>query len=664
LALSLPTVPAALVTGWLVRWRGWRPWPVALVALGVLAGEVLAFHGDLVVHHLAGWAGHWPAVFSGRSGPLLALLGARLAAEAMVGVPLGVLAGALLLVHGEHQAAGAPWHPATRRRQQRRERQAGRRVARVVRNPQDGRCTGPALGVVRGGRAVIPGWTQGRYVVLPRLVAGQALLVAGMPGSGKTETLLRLAFDAGARGMRLVFCDCKGTDPTLAARVLAAYRLGRGDGAEPIRLCRWPDEPLDMWRGEPAHVHNRLMQLKTYDGPQWWEDVATVAIRLALEAPGAEPVTSSQELLRRLDADWLTERWRGRPEELDLQAARANHGLEGVHLRYSSFFASIGGGFDGGVSFEDVDVVVMTLPSLVARRDAEAAVRVLLEDFGHHAAARKARTGDDVRLMIDEFSAIDGLAGQAVHLAERLRDVRGGVVLAAQSWEGLGGEWTARRLVGACAALVLHRLALPEALLEAAGLVEVVEQTWRVDQWGSTGQAQVQMHQRPLVDAQAVRHAEAGEAWIVQPGAAMRVQVLQVPTTTDQEAEAFRAMLGVDRPAWVVDLPDWPQEAAFWPQRTLPGSAPRELPARPPGGPVRVGPRTRLDLQLAAAVREGDRGRALELARVAGVPAAELHQLEQAGRLARLPLLLRWLVVAVRHLAESKAAEQPPDCAN
>lgn len=666
LLLSLPTIPAALAAGWLIRWRGWRPWVVVLTAVSTLAGLALLLDGDLVVNHFAGWRSHGLGLLDqgpGWTGRVLVLWWARCLAEATLGVPLGVLAGALVVVHGEHQAAGAPWHPAAQRRQQRREQQASRRVARVVRRPRDGRCTGPALGVVRGGQ--LSGWTQGRYVVLPRLVAGQCILVAGAPGSGKTETLLRLAYDAGRRGMKLIFVDCKGTDPDLAARVLAAYRLGRGEGAEPIRLRRWPAEPLDMWRGEPAHVHNRLMALKDFNGPAWWEDVATVALRLALEAPGEPPCTSSRELLRRLDADWLEERWRGQPEEIDLEAAKANHGLEGVHLRFSSFFASIRGGFDGGVSFEDLDVLVLTLPTLVARRDAEAAVRVLLEDFAHYAASRKPRHGEDVRLMVDEFSAIDGLAGQAVHLAERLRDVRGGVVLAAQSWEGLGGAWTARRLVGACAALILHRLPLPEALLEAAGLVEVPERTWRLDEWGSTGQASVSMQRRPLVDPQAVRHAETGEAWIVTPGQALRMQVLQVAVTTDQAAEAFRAMVGVDRPAWVVDLPHTPADV-LGPLGALPGGPLPELPAPPDGVPVVPdGPGTRLRLQLAAAVAEGDRPRALELAWLAEVPVAELRRLEAARRLARLPLLLRLLALAVRRLlASPRTRERPSACTN
>lgn len=662
LALSVPTIPAALLTGRLIQWRGWRPWGVVATGLAMLAIEVRVFGYGLIDLHFAGWVGHGRGLFDqgpGWTGRVLALWGARLASESLVGVPLGVTGGALLVARGEHQAAGAPWHPATQRREVRVAQAAHRRVTRTVKRADDSRCTGPALGVVRGGHRggqQLREWTQHGYVVLPEAVAGQAILIAGAPGVGKTEFLIRLAFDSGHRGQKLVLADCKGSDPDLASRVLAAYRAGQGTGAEPIRFIRWPDQALDMWKGEPDQVRGRLMELKDHSVP-WWTDVADTCLRLALEAPGEPRCVSSRELLHRLDPDWLGERWRGQPEELDLAAARANHGVESVHLRLASLFASLKGAFDGANSFEDADVVFMNLPTLMDRRNAEAAIRVVIADYGHYALGRKPRRGEDSRLVVDEFSAVSGLASQMVHLPERLRDVRVSVCLASQSWQGLGDDWIARRLVGASSALVLFRLALPEPLLEAAGYIEVPERSWRLDEYGSTGAATVSMHKRPLLDAQQVRTAGVGQAWVVQPGRVLPMHVLQVPVATEVATEAFRAVVGVDRPTWVVDLPGWSsvgQEGAWERRGALPGSTRRELPAPPSGAPVPArpaGPGTRLHLQVAAAVREGDRVRALELARVAGVPVAELQALEAARRLARLPWLLRLLAGLATALA-------------
>jgi hypothetical protein len=68
-------------------------------------------------------------------------------------------------------------------------------------------------------------------------------------------------------------------------------------------------------------------------------------------------------------------------------------------------------------------LAVLTIPTIASRQDADAAVRLVLEDLGHFATRRKARVGDDVLLVLDEFSAIQGGTDQAIHLAERLRDV-------------------------------------------------------------------------------------------------------------------------------------------------------------------------------------------------------------------------------------------------
>jgi hypothetical protein len=666
LGLLVPTAVGSVVVGCLVlRWRSWRPWLLGMVALAWLAGylwvqraEALAFHFAGLPEFLRTWLGE------DKTGATRALLN-HLAHTAPIGVPVGLFVAGGFMTAQEWGGRGAPWHPATQRRRARDEQAEARQVVRRVLRADDSRCDGPALAVHRGG--TLPEWVQGPYVVLPDRLRGHALLVAGMPDSGKTETLKRLAYDAGRRGMKLVFADCKGTDPTLAAEVLAAYRIGRGDDG--IRLRCWPAEPLDMWRGEPAHVANRLMAVKDYVHP-WFTDVAAVAVRLALEAQGEPACTDSREFLERLDYDWLAKRWaEDRSAMVDLDAARANHGLEGVHLRYSAFFSSVGAAFDGGASFEDVEVLVLTLPTLVARRDAEAAVRLLLEDFAHYAAARKPRRGEDVRLIVDEFSAVDGLVDQATHLAERLRDVRGGVVLAAQSWEGLGDDWKARRLVGADAALILHRVPFPEPFLQAAGQIEVPDQTWRLDEYGSTGEASVTMRSRPLVDPMAVRHSGTGEAWLITPGRVLRIQVLQVHAD-GMVADARRALAtagqAAERPPWVVDLPLAPG-AADGPWRALPGGR-LGGPAPPDGAPVPAvpdRPGTRLLLQLATAVREHDPARVGDLVAVGVEQApgwdgpAEIAALQRALRLARMPALLRLLVAAVGRLPIHARRSQP-----
>jgi hypothetical protein len=106
---------------------------------------------------------------------------------------------------------------------------------------------------------------------------------------------------------------------------------------------------------------------------------------------------------------------------------------------------------------------------LAAREDASGASRLLLENLGHHGVARKDRDDQGMTVYLEEFSAVSDGARAAIDLAERLRDAGVGLVFVVQSYEGLGDEHQAGRLLGSSAALIIHRMPQPERHLAAAG---------------------------------------------------------------------------------------------------------------------------------------------------------------------------------------------------
>ena len=265
-------------------------------------------------------------------------------------------------------------------------------------------------------------------MVPPAQLRGKAMAVVGAPGAGKTITLLRLAYLAGLLGRKVCFVDCKGTDPTLVPALIAAYRLGN----PAARIGCWPDTAMDMWRGSPVQVASRLLAVEQFTEP-FYQRVASAGLRLALTAPDMPPVEGSDELLRRLDVDELAALWEGRPLQLKDIEAIGDH-LPGARLRYADFFAALAGAFDRGAwSYEDVDLAVLTVPTLLSKSEADAAMRVVLEDYGHYATGRKPREGEDALLILDEFSALASGVDCAINLAERVRDVGVQVVVAAQS---------------------------------------------------------------------------------------------------------------------------------------------------------------------------------------------------------------------------------------
>jgi hypothetical protein len=303
-------------------------------------------------------------------------------------------------------------------------------------------------------------------------------------------------------------------------------------------------------------------------------------------------------------------------------------------------------------------------------------VRLVLEDLGHFATKRKARTGDDVLLVLDEFSAVQGGTEQAIHLAERLRDVGVPVVFGAQSPEGLGDERQQQRLLHTIGGgLVLHQTPDPDTLVQLAGTVRTPQQAWQLDPWGPAGQARVHMADRPRVDPNLVRQLHPGEAFLVHGGRAVKLSVLQapIPAGVQEEASALRAAaMSVAEPVYVAEgIAGAPPQVELWrpqPQALGQPDQPALLPALEApseAGEVEAGapalpamPRQRLLLALRLAVAQRDQATVAAVVQAGRRdapgwdPAAELTRRRAVGRWRRWrrqPGFLRFLA-RVAHL--------------
>jgi hypothetical protein len=657
-------------------------WAVLLAGLGLLAGEVAVFEAtgdgliDLLRLHLHPW---WLLAHGYGIGSLVTWPLTIVACQAPLAIPTGVMVGALGVARGERLAAGAEWSPYSQRQVLVAEVYAARQVARATRrhhDPTDPAST-PALGIAYPGGDLY-GWLRKRghatEVVIPAREQRLAMAVLGIPGSGKTVTQLQRVWIAARAGMRVVFVDCKGTDPGLAWQVTCAYRLANPGAV----VGFWPAQPLDCWRGDGMAIANRLVAVEDWaseGGGVYYRRMATLAVQLACTAPSGPPRTS-HDFLRRLDLLRLQQLWRGdETAQQDLeQLASDPTVMAGVRGRYSAFFRSLAGKADGRWGLDDVDLAVLTIPTIASRTDADAAVRLVLEDVGHFATRRKARVGDDVLLVLDEFSAVQGGTQQAIHLAERLRDVGVPVVFGAQSPEGLGDErqqWRLLHTIGG--GLVLHQTPDPDTLVQLAGTMRVPEQAWQLDPWGPAGQARIHMTDRPRVEPNQVRQLHPGEAFLIHGGRAVKLSVLQtpMPAQVQEEASALRAAaMRAAEPVYVAEgIAGAPPQVELWrlpphaldqPDQTVPlpaleageagdGTGEPALPAMP---------RQRLLLALRQAVAQRDDATIAALVQAGRRdapgwdPTAELHRLHTVRRWRRWrrqPGFLRFLA-RVAHL--------------
>jgi hypothetical protein len=216
-------------------------------------------------------------------------------------------------------------------------------------------------------------------------------------------------------------------------------------------------------------------------------------------------------------------------------------------------------------------------------------------------------------------------------------------------------------------------------------MVKVVEQTWRLDTAGPTGNSSARIGERPRIEPTAVQQAREGEAWYIARG---RYEHLMVARTTISDgyrarAHALVALARSWRPTEVLPGARTWVEASKAGQEALSGlhghlaiEPPPDAdgdglgPTMPPEptGPAPAGHRLRL--AVAAAARDGDQDATSSLVREGpahGVEVAELVAVAEAHwlrpRLHRRAFQAgrRWTAARWRRLHRPRAALAEPE---
>ncbi|HLI55736.1 MAG TPA: helicase HerA-like domain-containing protein, partial [Actinomycetota bacterium] len=147
---------------------------------------------------------------------------------------------------------------------------------------------GGLLGAMLGGDLVEWSRQEGGALWLSYPAADLARhgVVVGAAGSGKTETLLRIAALAAAEyRWQVVFVDAKG-DPATRDRFVGAMHSSRVGAVR-----TFPAEPYDGWRGDTRALVNRLMEVTDYSEP-YYREMALRVLGLAVGAPDGPPRSS------------------------------------------------------------------------------------------------------------------------------------------------------------------------------------------------------------------------------------------------------------------------------------------------------------------------------------------------------------------------------------
>ncbi len=409
---------------------------------------------------------------------------------------------------------------------------------------------GFALAMRLAGERALP-VDRGMVLLSPQRLC-RHLLVCGATGSGKTETVLRLAWAVAKESDAPVFyLDGKGDRETAARFCGLMADAGR-------RTRVFPNEPFDAWRGQPHEIQGRLMEIIDYssDGPAaWYRDVAKNVLRLVCEHPEGPPRTST-EALARMDADALAKAHQGSGALAALTAQQVKQ----VRLRYEAFFGQTRGALDGDWAWEDTGAAYLLVDSLALREETAGLARMLFEDFAHYFTTRKPRSQCAV-LIVDEFSSLAEGAGMAARI-EQARGFNTSLVLAPQVVAGIGDENEAARILGSVETVICHRVNTPEDIIALAGTRQRMEYSSHYATGGATGEGSARIQHQFKIDPNKVRALPPGAAYVISRGRAMKIQILRAPdllgalpepVSTPLSAEA--APLDAARPIELSTLP-------------------------------------------------------------------------------------------------------------
>jgi hypothetical protein len=383
-------------------------------------------------------------------------------------------------------------------------------------------------------RAVRHRWRPVHTIAAPALM--RHCVIVGSSGSGKTNLMMRLwagwyaatqtaTTGRGAPRPLLAALDCKG-GPDARVKAERTRRLLHGVGAR--RVAVWPDEArLSLWVLPPADLAVLLFQMiETGDGSAaYYGDMTQAAVSLALAAPSGPPGNAT-EFLDRLDVAWLETAYGDGLHDAALSRIRAaKPHLGDIQLRYATLLGRLGPALDGPGALADADVWYFILEGTREQSVAEAQAMALTELVAQ-AATSPGTERRSILLAADDYSAVSRRVPLS-NLYERGRSLGLGVMVSAQSWQGLGRDDDERYRISATAdgGIWLMHTPYPEPLVQLAGTRRVLESAHKLvgGMWGEEGTTRAQ--HAWTADPDIIRHLDTGQACYIHRGGATYVQV-------------------------------------------------------------------------------------------------------------------------------------------
>ncbi len=368
----------------------------------------------------------------------------------------------------------------------------------------------------------LPDWVKKHFVILPTDELGKHGVVIGSSGSGKSQTLLRIALlVARVLCWQVIVVDGKG-DEDVAAHFVAAMK-----DAGIQRVKQFPVEAYNGWVGTPKAVLSRLLAVEEFSDTHY-RAIAENVLRLALTAPG-KPVQTSTELLARLNLTnrYLLGLYAGRAEEEAYLEYLGKKDPLGVYNRYAALLNTLDGQLDGAWSYDDVDAAYISLDGLALSGIVSGLARYFVEDFAQYAGQRKPKERR-VLFIFDDLGAVDA---NLTNMFERVRARGVSVFVSGQSDRSIafrGLLQNAERILASATTIILHTCSHPHEILARAGTQTIIEESSQVSGEQEIERSSLRVAEALNVHPNEVMQLPVGEAYVIAHGKAQRVRVLSI----------------------------------------------------------------------------------------------------------------------------------------
>src|SRR6266700_810248 len=381
-------------------------------------------------------------------------------------------------------------------------------------------------------------WKSRGLFGFPQKALRKHAIALGSSGSGKTETLFRMAYGAyKVYRQQVVYLDIKGETKREdeqgqdnAARFVATMQAA---GAKTVYV--FPSLYYHGWQGTPQELKNRLLSVIDFSESAYYGDVAANVLDLALGAPTTP--RHSRHFLANLNYERLKAVYQNDPDQYRRVLALDMHLLQQVEMRYQVFFSAMAGQLDGTLDYVSADAVYLRVRGFTLRAEAPRLGRFLVADFMHYIAERR-KPGVQTLFIIDECNALR-MREETSILFEQVRSFGVNLIISSQGYTGLGPREYAERILDACSTYILHSCSDPEPVARRAGKKLFIDVSYSEDEEGIP-----RRHIRPRynwrVPATAVIQQEEGQAFWIYKGHSQHVMTAPVPVTQEQIAEGWR----------------------------------------------------------------------------------------------------------------------------